>query len=789
MFSTHQSGVPVRQHSLENASQWALLATLFIGAFLVVPSSFGFSITAKTFALGAGALVTLALFVLARLSRGNIILPPFLLVGALWLPALAYGLSAAFSGVPFASALWGNALETDTFGAMLIVASLGTLAALILRRPEHFRSFLYAAAAIFSLVALAQALALIIGQFAPNLVSPAASFLGTYQDLALLLGLGVIGSLITMRFMTLPARRKHLLLGAMVLALIVLAVANSALVWTLVALVSLGLFVEAVMQRRAASGDSDLEDVVVMEDSAPEEDGGRKMLALPLAVLAVSLFFLLGSTLANALAAALDVNVLNVRPSWQSTLTIAQNALGSAPVFGTGPGTFGSQWLKYRDATLNSTVFWNLDLAAGIGFIPTSIVTTGLVGIVAWLLLLAGLLFVGVRTLIMRAPQDEFVRFVSILSFVGALYLFIVAVFGLPSAYLLALAFVFAGVFASTTRYAGEGSQWGVSFARSPRLGFLIVFSLTILLLASVAAAYSLAGRYAAAVGYARAATALGAGDLDSADKAISTAISFAPGSSAYQLSGAISNARLSQIAADSNMPPAEAQKAFQTALSNGITAALTATRLDPSNYQNWVVLGNLYAQAVPLQVAGAFDSAEAAYRRAVELNPTNPQIRLVLAQVNVANRDIDGAKEELREAIALKQDYTAAIFLLSQLEVQSGNIREALDAAIAASYFMPGDPNVLFQVGILKAASGDLPGAAEAIGAAVSANPQFANARYVLAAIYAKQGNRAEAVTQLQAIAAISEENRVAVESQIKDLEAGKNPFPANLLSVSTPQ
>ena len=67
-------------------------------------------------------------------------------------------------------------------------------------------------------------------------------------------------------------------------------------------------------------------------------------------VCAVSLFFLIGGTLGGALANALHVNVLNVRPSWQSTLSVAHQTYATAPLFGSGPGTFGTQWLKYRDA-------------------------------------------------------------------------------------------------------------------------------------------------------------------------------------------------------------------------------------------------------------------------------------------------------------------------------------------------------------------------------------------------------------------------------------------------------
>ncbi|MHB8710029.1 MAG: tetratricopeptide repeat protein [Minisyncoccota bacterium] len=780
-----QSTTP-RRRSLETFSVWALLATLVAGVFAFIPFTAISLSTTKAFLLAAGALVTLALYVLARLSRGNIIFPPFALVGALWLPALAYALSATFSSVPFVNTLWGTALEPDTLGFMLIAAGLGTLTAFILRRSEHYNSFLRTGAFVFGIVVLLELAIVIVGQFAPSAISPAFSFVGSFNDLAFLLGLGVISVLLTFRFLELSGRARRALLASGTIALFLIALANSSVVWVLVALVSLGLFVEAVLRRRPRADDADFDDAVTMGDTSSETDKGGHSLVLPLTVLAVSLFFLIGGTLGGALANALHVNVLNVRPSWQATFSVAHQSYATAPLFGTGPGTFGAQWLKYRDASLNSTPFWNVDFSSGIGFVPTSFVTTGIVGALAWIAFLLLFIVLGLRMLIVRAPEDAFIRHVAILSFVGSLYLFIIAIFDLPSVLILALAFVFAGLFVSTMRFATGSRQWGVIFSRSPRLGFMIVFSLTILLLAAVVAAYTLATRSIATAALAQAGADFNAGNLDAADRSAQNSISFVPSAAAYQVEAGIAAARLGGIAASSTMSAAAAQQAFQTALSAGINAALTATRLDPSNYQNWLVLGNLYAQAVPLGVSSAYDSAKASYQKAQTLNPTNPQIPYILAQLDIAHKDTKQAEEDLKAAIALKQDYTAAIFLLSQLEVQDGNVKDALDAALAAAYFAPNDPNILFQVGILRAAESDYAGAVTALSGAVTANPEFANARYFLAAVYAKQGDLKSALAQLQAIAALSADNAKAVATQLTALEAGKNPFPANLLSIS---
>jgi tetratricopeptide (TPR) repeat protein len=201
-----------------------------------------------------------------------------------------------------------------------------------------------------------------------------------------------------------------------------------------------------------------------------------------------------------------------------------------------------------------------------------------------------------------------------------------------------------------------------------------------------------------------------------------------------------------------------------------------------------WVALGNLYGAAVPLNVTGAYESAKGAFDKAIALNPTNPQLYYTLAQLEIAHKDGAAAEASLTKAIELKNDYTAAIFLLSQVLVADGKVQDALQAAEAVAYFMPNDANALFQVGVLRAAAGDLAGSAAALEATIKANDQFANARYFLAAVYAKQGKYDESLAQVKAIASLSAENAEAVKGAIATLEQKRDPFPPNLLTVSSP-
>lgn len=771
-----------RRVSFDTLALWTLTVTAAIAAVLFVPLANIPFIYSKVSVLALGGLVAMAFYILARLTRGNIIIPPMGLVGAFWLVPLAYGLSSLFSGVGLAAGLFGTALETDTFGFMVLLASFATLAALTFRRSSQYRAFFKAGMIVLGIVLAAQLLFLIIGNVSET-IAPTANLIGSFADLGMFVGLGTALILLAFRFLVPTGRFLTALWVMEAASLIVLALVNSRVVWVLVGLVAFGLFIEAIMRRQGMSNDDDLEGVAISGESpvreapAPADVYG---LAAPLLALVAALFFLIGgSTIGTSLASSVGVNYLDVRPSWQATFDVGSHTYASSPLFGSGPGTFVEEWLKHKDRALNETVFWNVDFISGIGFIPTSFVTTGIVGALAWLGLIGLFLYIGIRALLFRAPEESFARFAAVGSFVGTLYVLLLAIFAVPGPVVLLTGFFLAGLFASSLRYGGSRREWGIIFSRNPRVGFVVVFILTLLLLVAVVTSYVVVERYLADLSYQRATTAFAAGNLPEAETQASQSLVFAESDRAYQLLAAVGIAQMNRVAADTSLSPSEAQQQFQAALSGSIQAATRATQLRPENYQNWVALGNVYQTVVPLRIEGAYENAKQAYARAIELNPTNPTLVLGLAQLEIAQGNGLAAEAELTKAISLKRDYTQAIFLLSQLEVQLGKAREALEAAEAAAYFAPNDPVVLFQVGILRSGTGNTQGAIQALSRAVELNPQYANARFFLAVALAANGQLAEAASQLEAVASLSAENAAAVADYLIGLRAGRNPFP----------
>lgn len=792
MEETSAVAVSSRRLSFDAATTWALVLTFALSAIAFIPASvvpFIPFLYTKVSILALGALIALVLFVLARLTRGNVVMPPLTLLGALWLVPLAYALSTLFSGVSAATAFFGREFEPDTFGFVIILAGLASLTALSFRRASQYRTFFGVLGIAYAFVVVAQVFFVVVGRIAPSIAAPTTNLIGTFPDLGMFVGLGAIIMLLALRLVEMPSRTRLFVYILGGVSLFIVALVNSPIIWISIGLVALALFIEAIMRHRAGSGDeADLDGVAMLLADTEGETGPAqsRSLVAPLVTLAIALFFVIGgNSIGNALVASFGANVIDVRPSWQSTFDVGNHTYTSSPLFGSGPGTFGEQWLKFRDSSINETVFWSVDFTSGIGSVPTSFVTTGIVGALAWLAFIALFLFIGARALLFRLPKNPLMRFVAVSSFVGGLYVLMLSILTVPGPVVLAAGFLMIGLFISSLRHAGRSREWGIVFSRNPRVGFVIVFALTLLLLASILAAYVVVERYLASVAYVDSAQALVAGDLDRAEEAVGRSILFAPSDRAYQLAAGIGVARMNQIAQDTSRAPADAQQAFQAALSGSIQSALTATTLGPNNYQNWAMLGNVYQMVVPLRIEGAYDNAKTAYERAISLNPTSPVLHFIVAQLEIAQGNAAAAEERLVSAISLKRDYTQAIFLLSQLEVQQGRAREALQAAEAAAYFAPNDPTVLFQVGILRSANGDNNGAAIALARAVEINPQYANARFFLGVMLAIQGKYAEAAAQLEAIAAFSEENAAAVADDLAQLRAGKNPFPPSRLGA----
>lgn len=110
---------------------------------------------------------------------------------------------------------------------------------------------------------------------------------------------------------------------------------------------------------------------------------------------------------------------------------------------------------------------------------------------------------------------------------------------------------------------------------------------------------------------------------------------------------------------------------------------------------------GLFYARAVAFERAGEWDKAEADFRRALELNPDQPQVLNYLGYSFVdQGRNLDEALALIEKAVALRPDQGYIIDSLAWAYFRLGRYQDALAPMEKASLLEPVDPIVTDHLG-----------------------------------------------------------------------------------------
>ena len=90
---------------------------------------------------------------------------------------------------------------------------------------------------------------------------------------------------------------------------------------------------------------------------------------------------------------------------------------------------------------------------------------------------------------------------------------------------------------------------------------------------------------------------------------------------------------------------------------------------VNPNQYTNWVNLGNIYSAFTSFGIDKSYETGMLAYKRAEVLNPKNPLILLLEAQLEVNNKNTSSALDLVNKALALKPDYADALKFKNSLQ------------------------------------------------------------------------------------------------------------------------
>lgn len=745
----------------------ALLPVLFL-PLLSAP----FQFTKTAFALVL-SLAVLILFIIARLKEGVLSIPYNIVFGALWAIPLTYVVSALFAAPNLSMAFLGQRIETDTVFFIVIMALLTTFIPLLVRSKQRVLSIYTGLFVSFTLLVIYQGARLLGGADFLSFdifTTSTSNLLGKWNDLGIFFGLTAILSLLTLEGLRLRKISQAVLYIVLVLSLLFVAIVNFVPIWITLGVFALGFFIYSFFRDRLHGAGGEMTTSVLKHP---------KISILAIIVLAISVVFIIWSaTLGNALANYFEISHLEARPSWQSTVDVLKGTYGQNAFLGSGPNTFVNQWVNFKPAPINSTLFWNVDFSSGIGAIPTAFVNGGALGALAWIAFLGALLVLGVRALLLRPTGEGFSYYLTLSSFIAAVYLWVFMIFYVPNVVLVVFAFLFTGLFLASLRHQGMLKEKRFSFAENPKMGFVSVLVLTVLLILSLVGLYLVGQRYVSAAQFQGAIVTMNMdGDLAAAKSSADKALATVELDIHHQFAAELQILTLNQIVNSSEGSVDERRQKFQDELALAIQHGQRATELRPEFYQNWLTLGRVYAAVVPLQIQGAYENAKVAYEKARELAPQHPQVYLALAELEAVKPDNAASKDYLAQALALKNNYTAAVFLLAQLQIADGELENALRSVEAATILAPQNPVVFFQLGLLRYNKQDWAGAAAALEKAVELNDDYANARYFLGLAYFKLHRPNDATAQFAKIEQLNPDNQ-EVKTILANLRAGKEPF-----------
>ena len=752
-----------------------LMPVFFIGSvFLSVDFS-------KSLFLAVGVALAFTAWGIARIKEGKINLPKNLLFLLAGIAAAAYIISALLSPVPSFSFLGDGSLIGSASFILICFVLLFLISYLFEKKAKIFYFYL-AVLVSFCLVFLFQ---LARALFGPGFLSfglftgAVSNFFGKWNDIGVYSSMVVILSLVTLQFLTLGKKFKIFVGIILAASLLLCAYVNFYEAWFALGVFSLLIGVYVLFYRRILDRENKAQH---MEVRAGGSTAKPKFPVAPLVVLLISILFVLANvSIGNFISSKFHVAQNEIRPSLSSTYRIGLRSIENNPFFGVGPNRFAESWLVNKPVEINGTPFWDASFDYGVGFIPTLLATTGIIGFLTWCVFLVYFLYKGIRSMLNPSP-DSFLSYLATSSFLAAAFLWVMHTLYVPSAVTLALAFAFTGIFAAALYQSKDLQQKRFSFSEKKKIGDAVaIFLLILLILVMLTIGYSFVVKSRAEAGFEYGASILqnANGNVNQAETSIRSAYKVSPRDEYARVLVQIDLARLNAIFNETNVSTTTLQAQFTGTLAQSLSDAKSAVSLDPYNFLNWISYGQVYQTIMPIkQFTGSYNNASAAFINAARLNPLSPTMYLDLADLEVQAGNNNQALQYLGQSLSLKGDDVDALHFLSQFDAANGNSDQAIAVLQKILTIMPNSPVIYYEIGYLQYNGGDYTDAAVSLEKAVSLNNnQFANAQYFLGLAYSKLGKVSDSLNVFEDLQK-AYPNNTQIEKILSNLSANKPPL-----------
>ncbi|MDE2031071.1 MAG: tetratricopeptide repeat protein [Patescibacteria group bacterium] len=759
-----------------------ILATLFISLFFFIPYIPVTLDASKGFLVSIGMTLALFFWLIARLGEGKFLIPKDKIIIFASLIPIVFLISSFFSSSKYVS-LFGSGFEIGTFGSVLVLFILFFLSSIYFQTERRLWSFyrvMFLGAVILAVFELIN-IFVGFGRFAPGLLNGISSgnLVGSWNDFVLFFGLIVLLSLFTIEFL----KNKGLFLVMqyflLVVGLFFLIIINLPLVWVMVGLFSIIIFVYSISIQQAG--------INIIHDS----DNKKKFPFTALIVVFICLIFLVGNnSIGGLITRYINVPNTSVRPLITTTSEIALKAIKHNPLLGTGPNTFNLDWALWQPKAIAQSQFWNIDFSNGYSSLLTFAVTTGLLGIFAWLLFLVTVLLRGIKSL-NKVLRNSLSNYFTMTALMTAIYSWTTIIFYTPNIIMFVIAFISSGMIIGILVYHQSIKVRSFSFLGDPRNSFFSILGLMVLMMITLSTTYVYAEKFASIIYFSKGSTsnATDLASLSKSEKMLSNALLLDQNDIYYRTISQIYLAEMSVMLNDKTISKDTLKSNIQQLVSLAQQSAQLAINQNPNQYQNYVNLGNIDSSLLPLSVQNSYENAVINYNKAQALAPNNPSIALLRASLEIANKSNDEARKYIANALAIKPNYTDAMFLLAQIETDEGNPTAAIADAENASQAAPNDPTVFFKLGLLRYNNSDYQGAISAFEQSISLDPSNVNAHFLLGQSYKKVGRTDDAMAQFKLLSQALPDNQDVKDAinSISNPSSSSNTTPPTNLKTST--
>ncbi|MES3031807.1 MAG: hypothetical protein V4699_01025 [Patescibacteria group bacterium] len=657
-----------------------ILLPFFVLPFTNIPIEI-----AKGLLLVVGLAFCIIFWAIARFFDGEINLPRSVCLLGGGGVVLVFLLSAIFSQTSQVS-FFGTMLDVGSFWFIFGSFMLMFCSSIIFRTPKQAKTVLFGAILSSALVLIFQSVHLFFPEaLSLGLLSDKTdNVLGSWNALGLFAGFSALISLLVVEFFS-TTKLEKLILGALtILSIVLVAIVNFSLVWLLLGIFSLIIFVYKVS-------------IISKEDKAEVSAiTPKKKVYFPAfsfsIIMITLLFFISGPFVGGILPNSLGIQNNDVSPSFLSTMSVTKSVLKESPVLGLGPNKFSSAWASYKPLAMNVTSFWDITFNSGSGLLPTLTSTTGLLGILAWLVFFVLLIVSGMKSIFSSIKNG--VNWETMAFFVLSLYLFISSFFYSTGMVIFLLALAFAGVFVGLSSSNATNGKISLSFFNDHRKRFFSILLLVLIIIVPVVLSFKYVERFASVFYFRKALTTK---DIPVAEASIDKALKLYENDLYLRAYSQIYLIKLNSLVAKDAASLSSADRAsMQSSLDQAVSGAQLAVKYDPTNYVNFQTLGSVYQTAAAFGAEDGYDKAIEFYTMASNLNPLNPGLKLSMAATSLSQHKNKEAKDYANAALLLKPDYINAFIVLSQIATLEGDNTLALNYAQKALAISPTNTDLI---------------------------------------------------------------------------------------------